>query len=196
MKKLLIAIICLITTVACRAQEPVIAIDDIMDVFNFKSTIALGDNEEKEAAELTNMAVNMFTAKGFAHGLTGDGYGGPCVIIDGFYKGGVPNKEQYCFAPGDDKDNACVIEMSACNDGDQGDYELFVTVELFTKHAATAFIKQFGQSGFNMVGVPDDDGHCTFTDGTHYIDYSHETGYANDSYFFIIQTAARKQRIN
>ena len=196
MKKLLISIICLITTAACGAQETVITIGDIIDIFDYKSTIALGDNEEKEAAELTDMAVGVFTDKGFVHGLTGDGYGGPCVIIDGFYKGGVPNKELYCFVPGDDKDNACVIEMSACNDGDQGDYELFMTVELFTKHAAALFIKQFDQLGFNLEGEPEDDGHCTFTDGSYYIDYSHETGYADDSYFFIIQTAARKQRIN
>lgn len=197
MRSLIISALCLMTAIFGYAENPVVYISDIIGLFDFKSVIAFGKNEDKEADELLEKAYQVFTAQGFTPGLTGDGYGGPCVIIDGFYKGGVPDTTLYCFEPGLNKDRACVIEMAACNDGDVGDFELYMSIEMFSEHAARLFVNQFGDNGFKPVaGLAEDDDHCSFTNGKYVIDYSHETGYADDCHYFIVQTVDRKRRID
>ena len=190
--RMLFALLCLMTVSACKAQKNVVDFSHIMDLFSYKPVIAVGDNEEVEARQLMDRAIKSFTGNGFTQGLTGDGYGGPCVIIDGFYKGGEPNKEIYAFEPGQDLDNACVVEMSACNDGDGGDYQLYVTVQLFSKRSSAQFMHQFGQYGFNFTELPKNKTECSFSNGTIAIDYSLEEGFDPDIHYFIIQTEERK----
>ena len=192
MKRMMLALLLVLTIAgSCRAQKSVIDAADIIDLFRFRPSIAVGDNEESEAQELVDHAAKSFIARGFTQGLTGDGYGGPCVIIDGFYKGGTVNEQIYAFEPGNDLDQACVVEMSACNDGDASDYQLYMTVELFSSRAAGMFLHQFSQLGFTITEMPADDEHCTLSNGTIFVDYALEKGYANECHYFIIQTAER-----
>lgn len=175
-------------------QKPVADVGDLLAVIDFCPQMPVETAEGEADAFMAN-AVKVMEKKGFKRGLTGDGYGGPCVIIDGFYKGGVPDTTRYCFVPGALKDQACVVEIAACNDGEDGDYEVFVTVELFTEQAARAFMRQFDRHGFKCAERDSDGNSASYGNGKYVIDYSHETGYADDCHYFTIQTVARKQRI-
>ena len=199
MKKLLLfAMGALCVVSACSARKamskPVIDLGDVIHVIEFCPQMPESIAEEKADAFMAN-AVKVMGKKGFTRGLTGEGYGGPCVIIDGFYKGGVPDTTRYCFVPGQVKDQACVMEISACNDGDGGDYEVYMTVELFTELAAKAFMQQFERHGFKCMERAEDGSTASYGNGKYVIDYSHETGYAEDCHFFIVQTVARKQSL-
>lgn len=193
MKKTLLSLLCVLAaTSSCKAQTQVIDVADVVGLFDYKSTIPVGDNEEKEADDLMALAVKSFTARGFTPGLTGEGYGGPCVIIDGFYKGGTVNTEMYAFEPGSDKDAACVVEMSACNDGDDSDYTLYVSVQLFSLKSAMQFIDQWKKLGFNETAPGENDDRITFTNGKLAVDYVPADGEAFECHFFTIQTAERR----
>ena len=193
MKKLMLALLLLVSfATSCNAQKNFIAASDIVSLFDSKSKISVGDNENKEADDLMKLAVSLFKARGFTQGLTGEGYGGPCVIIDGFYKGGTVNTEMYTFEPGSDKDAACVVEMSACNDGDDSDYMLYMTVQLFSLKSAMQFIDQWKKLGFNETAPGENDDRITFTNGKLAVDYVPADGEAFECHFFTIQTVERR----
>jgi hypothetical protein len=191
MKKIVIALLCLlITTVSCKAQKNVIDANDILTVFDFKNTMP-ESTAEQDADEIMALATKTFTAKGFTRGLTGDGYGGPCVIIDGFFKGGYADKNLFCFNPTDTK-KACVIEMSACNDGDGGDYELYMTMDLYDEDNAMQFMKQLTDNGFKLQLMEEGGNIRSYSNGTYVIDYAYEGEYDHKMYCFRIQTVKRK----
>ncbi|MBQ7691636.1 MAG: hypothetical protein IJT30_10680 [Muribaculaceae bacterium] len=193
MNRNLLTLLCLLAALgSCRAQCGVIDVTDILDLFNFRPTIAVGANEERDAAELTSRAVAAFTTHGFTHGLTGDGYGGPCVIIDGFHKGGTVNREQCSFEPGADADQACVVEMSACNNGDVSDYELLMSVQVFSNRSAALVLHQFSQHGFSLTEMPADDDHCQLSNGMIVVDFDHDVDIDAEGWQFVIQTRERR----
>ena len=194
MKKFVIAMLCLLVTISCQAQKKVIDVNDILTVFNFKNSMPEA-TAEQDAEQVMELATNTFTAKGFTRGLTGDGYGGPCVIIDGFYKGGYADEEMYCFRPTDTK-NACVIEMSACNDGEGGNYDLYMTMDLYDKDNAMQFMKQLMDKGFKLQLMEEEGNIRSYSDGTYVIDYAYEGEYAYEMYCFRIQTVERKTRFD
>ena len=195
MKKTAFALLCLmVSVISCQAQKTVIDANDILTVYAFKNTMPEA-TAEQDADEIMALATNTFTAKGFTRGLTGEGYGGPCVIIDGFYKGGYADENLYCFEPTDTK-NACVIEMSACNDGDGGDYELYMTMDLYDKDNAMQFMKQLVDKGFKLQLMEEDGNIRSYSNGTYVIDYAYEGEYATKMYCFRIQTVARKTKFD
>ncbi|MBO7610340.1 MAG: hypothetical protein J6S96_09095 [Muribaculaceae bacterium] len=195
MKKIVIALLCLLAAnISCQANKSVIDLKDIIAVFDFKNTLPEA-TAEQDADEIMALAVKTFTAKGFTKGLTGEGYGGPCVIIDGFYKGGCTDKELYSFIPTDAK-NACVIEMSACNDGDGGDYELYMTMDLYDKENALEFMDQLGVAGYELILSEEYGNIRSYSNGKYVIDYAYEGEYAHEMYCFRIQTVARKTKFD
>ena len=195
MKKTVIALLCMmITAISCQAQKRVIDVNDILKVFDLKNTMPVS-TAEQDAEDVMALAVKTFTAKGFTRGLTGDGYGGACVIIDGFFKGGYANENLYCFDPTDIK-NACVIEMSACNDGDVGDYELYMTMDLYDKDNAMQFMKQLVDKGFKLQLMEEEGNIRSYSNGTYVVDYAYEGEYAYKMYCFRIQTVARKTKFD
>ena len=194
MKRYLLLLMCLIAIAAqARVKCPVNA-SDIISMIGFCPTMPVESGEE-DAEEFMANAKAIFLPSGFTQGLTGEGYGGPCVIIDGFYKGGYADKERYCFMP-TDVDSACVIEISACNDGEDGDYEVYVTMELYSPSNAKNFIDDLVNMGFTLQQSEEDGNICTYSNGTYVVDYAHETEYADDMYFFRIQTVERKTKFD
>lgn len=193
MKKLtLVLLLVLAFASSCTAQKSNISASSIANLFDLKSKISVGENEEKDADDLMKLAVASFISRGFTQGLTGDGYGGPCVIIDGFYKGGTVNTERCAFEPGKDKDAACVVEMSACNDGDESDYMLYMSVQLFSLKSAMQFIDQWKKLGFNEILPSKNEDRITITNGKLFVDYVQADSETHECHYFTIQTAERR----
>ncbi|MBO4870894.1 MAG: hypothetical protein J5565_02790 [Muribaculaceae bacterium] len=206
MKKLL-TLACLVLPLFCscastkQASNSVIELADVISMMDYCPRMPL-ETAESDADLFMANAVKMFVPKGFTQGLTGEGYGGPCVIIDGFYKGGYGDSEQYCFIP-TDKAHACVMEIASCNDGDEGDYEVTVTVTLFAKKVVEQFMSQFGKLGFKLISQSDNGEARSYSNGHYVIDYNHfvidysqEVDNDNECHFFMIQTTERKASLS
>ena len=150
MKKIsLILLLSIGTFFTCAAQKAssVISVNDIFKVITYKY-ITL-KNESKDANALIKYYTPIFKSYGYRHGLPGDGYGGPCSIIDGFHKGGYINKKKYNVFVPTNKKNASVIFMSACNDGEDGDYGyLNITLTVYDAQQAEKILANIEGAGF------------------------------------------------
>lgn len=125
------------------------SVNDIFRVITYRYITF--KNEAKDAKALERFYTRIFKAYGYKHVLPGDGYGGPCSIIDGFHKGGYVNKKKNNVFIPTRKNTASVIFMSACNDGEDGDYGyLQVTLTVFNKGLADCVIADVEGSGFNL----------------------------------------------
>lgn len=152
MKKLTsIILISIVGTIACYAQKAhdAASVNDIFRVITYRY-ITL-KNEANDTKALQKFYTKVFKAYGYIHGLPGDGYGGPCAIIDGFYKGGHISKKKFNQFVPTRKKAASVLYMSACNDGDDGDYGyLEVTLTVYDKGTAQAVLADIKSSGFTL----------------------------------------------
>lgn len=131
------------------AQKAVdfISVDDIFRIVTSRYiTMA---NEEADAKAVMDLYDAIITSYGYVHELPGDGYGGPCSIIDGYYKGGENDVAQARFVPQDEM--ASVIFISACNKGDDSDYGYpEVTLTVYSERAVEAVFKQIVDAGFEQ----------------------------------------------
>ena len=149
-------------SVAAFAQKAidVIPVSDIFDIATHRFiTIA---NEEDDVAEVTKYYTDICTSYGYTHELTGEGFGGPCTIIDGFHKGGYNDKENYLFIP-TDRAGASTIFISACNDDIDKDYGyLYVRLTIFSEGVLNDIYDQMQLAGFNqfVIDNPDEVENC------------------------------------
>lgn len=109
-------------------------------------------NETRDAKAAEKYYTQVFKKIGYIHELPGDGYGGPCSIIDGFYKGGYINKKKANMFVPTKKKTASVIFLSACNDGEDSDYGyLNITLTVYDKSLANKILANIKNSGFKKV---------------------------------------------
>ena len=142
MKRHIFSCMIAIAAIVANAMPP-ITIEQLVDIATYHY-ITL-ENESEDAQAVIDHYDKILTDGGFTHGLTGDGYGGPCSIIDGYYIGGHVDTEQYCFVP-DTPALAAVIEIAACNDGDEGDYGFpNVSLNVFTADVADDLLNQLDE---------------------------------------------------
>ena len=143
---LLLSIATFFSSYAQKAHD-VVSVNDIFRAISYRY-ITL-KNENRDATALIKYYTPIFKAYGYKHELPGDGYGGPCSIIDGFYKGGYINKKKYnTFVP-TRKKSASVIFMSACNDGEDSDYGYMkVTLTVYDAVLAENVFADIEASGF------------------------------------------------
>lgn len=150
MKKLSIVLLLLTATLfSAQAQKgnAVPTTNEIFKVITYRY-ITL-KNEARDAKAVEKYYTPIFKKYGYIHELPGDGYGGPCSIIDGFYKGGYINKKKFNMFVPTKKKTASVIFMSACNDGEDGDYGyLQVTLTVYDKALAKKVLANINVSGF------------------------------------------------
>ena len=137
------------TLFSAQAQKAhdVATTSDIFRVITYKY-ITL-KNETKDATAAERFYTKVFKAYGYKQELPGDGYGGPCSIIDGFYKGGYINKKRANVFVPTRKNVASVIFISACNDGEDGDYGYpQVTLTVYSARLAKTIMGDIIDSGF------------------------------------------------
>lgn len=151
MKKISIVLLLLIATILsanAQMRNAVPTTDEIFKVVTYRY-ITL-KHETRDAKAVENYYTKFFKKYGYTHGLPGDGYGGPCAIIDGFYKGGYINKKKYNMFVPTKKKTASVIYMSACNDG-EGDYGyLELTMTVYDKALANKVLADIKAAGFKL----------------------------------------------
>ncbi len=152
MKKLSIVLLLLTATLfSVQAQKAnvVPTTNEIFKVITYRY-ITL-KNEARDAKAVEKYYTTVFKKLGYIHELPGEGYGGPCSIIDGFYKGGYINKKKANMFVPTKKKNASVIVMSACNDGEDGDYGyLQVSMTVYDKALANKILADIKASGFKL----------------------------------------------
>ena len=153
MKKLSICLLLITATLlSANAQKgnTVPTTNDMFKVITYRY-ITL-KNESKDAAALIKYYTPIFKKYRYVHELPGDGYGGPCSIIDGFYKGGYINKKKANVFVPTKKKTASVIFMSACNDGEDNDYGyLNITLTVYDKALANKILANIKASGFKKT---------------------------------------------
>ncbi|MBP5687616.1 MAG: hypothetical protein J6X22_03120 [Muribaculaceae bacterium] len=152
MKKLIIVLLLLAATLISTSAQKVNTFPSTNDMFKVITYryITL-KNETKDAKAAQNFYTPIFKKYGYTHELPGDGYGGPCSIIDGFYKGGYINKKKANMFVPTKKKSASVIFMSACNDGGEGDYGyLNITLTVYDKALANKILANVKASGFKQ----------------------------------------------
>lgn len=156
MKKIFTAIAAMLAITACGGNATgTVDLQQLMDVVSFRYITF--DNEQADAQAVEQHYDSVFTAAGYTRGLTGDGYGGPCSIIDGYYTGGHVDTTQLCFVP-DQPAHALVIELAACNDGDDDDYGYpTVSLNLYHPDAVKALLEQVKKHGFVLTYTDNDD---------------------------------------
>lgn len=150
MKKKILVLLSIIAVFSCQAQKAYdfISVNDIFRVITYRYITS--KNETKDAKALESFYTPIFKSYGYTHELPGDGYGGPCSIIDGFYKGGYDDKENFRFVP-TDKKTASFVFLSACNDGEDGDYGyLEVIMTVYSKSLAECIFADIESSGFEL----------------------------------------------
>ena len=146
-----VLLISIITILGCNAQKSseVVKVNDIFKTITYRYITF--KNETKDSKALERFYTPIFKAYGYKHELPGDGYGGPCSIIDGFYKGGYVNKKKHNIFVPTNKKTASVIFMSACNDGEDGDYGYMqVTLTVYSESVAKGVIADLESSGFTL----------------------------------------------
>ncbi len=149
MKKVVLLLVSAMVALGAAAQkaEDFISVDDIFRIVT--SRYITYANEESDAAYVEATYDAIISAYGYVHELPGDGYGGPCAIIDGYYKGGRNDVAKAMFVPEDEM--ASVIFISACNMGDESDYGYpEVTVTFYDDNAVAAMMAQLVEEGFEM----------------------------------------------
>ena len=150
MKKVSIVFLLVIATLlSANAQKAntVPTTNEIFKVITYRY-ITL-KNEASDAKAVEKYYTTIFKKYGYIHELPGDGYGGPCSIIDGFYKGGYINKKKANMFVPTKKKTASVIFMAACNDGEDGDYGfLNLTLTVYDKALANKILANIKASGF------------------------------------------------
>ena len=158
MKKILTLIAALACFGSIWAQKAidVIPSSEIFDMITYRYiTFA---NEEADAEAVIDNYVKHFTTYGYTHELPGEGYGGPCSIIDGFYKDGVNDTENYVFVPDPASYEANMVVITACNDGDNSDYGyITITFHVYTPDLAELMVKDLVTNGFNLVKEGDNE---------------------------------------
>ena len=149
MRKLSVVMMMVLASTGAFAQKAAdfIGVDDIFRIVTSRYiTMA---NEEADAEAVMDLYDEIITPYGYVHELPGDGYGGPCSIIDGYYKGGVNDVAQARFVPKDEM--ASVIFISACNMGDDSDYGYpEVTLTVYSERAVEAVFAQIVDAGFEQ----------------------------------------------
>lgn len=150
MKKLNFVLLLLVATLfSAQAQKAhdVVTTNDIFRAITHKYITF--KNETRDAKVAMRFYTQVFKAYGYRHELPGDGYGGPCSIIDGFYKGGYINKKKANVFVPTKKNVASVIFISACNNGEEGDYGYpQVTLTVYDANLAKSVINDILLSGF------------------------------------------------
>ena len=151
MKKILsLLIVALATLGQVHAQKAidVIPINEIFDLITYRYiTLA---NEDADATAVIENYTKHFKAYGYVNELVGEGYGGPCSIIDGFHKGGVHDKENYEFIPSDPYAASTVV-ITACNDGESSDYGyIHVELTLYSRTLLADVLDQLSTGGFTQ----------------------------------------------
>lgn len=139
---------CVLSAASCFAQKAmdVISVDDIFRTITHRY-ITL-DNEAQDAQEVIGFYTPIFTSYGYTHELLGDGYGGPCSIIDGFYKDGHEDPETLEFIP-DDVAMASMVIITACNGGDDSDYGYpMVSLQVYSDVLAESVLDDALAAGF------------------------------------------------
>lgn len=160
-RKLCLIMLAAIACLPLRAE--VISAADALAIVESYSTEKHGD----KASELFEIFADatLVGKYSYAHGLTGDGYGGPCDIIDGYYIGGKPvNENFYQFFVPDDPETACVVEYSLCENEVLNEMYASVMVQLYSASAAKRFADQLVELGFKNMGT-DEEGASTFSRG-------------------------------
>ncbi len=154
MKKLSIVLLLLTATIfSANAQKATVpTTNEIFKVITYRY-ITL-KNEARDAKAVEKYYTPIFKRYGYIHELPGDGYGGPCSIIDGFYKGGYINKKKFNMFVPSKKKTASVIFMSACNDGEDSDYGyLHLTLTVYDKALANKILADIKASGFKLFNT-------------------------------------------
>lgn len=149
MKKIIVVFAMAAVALGAAAQkaEDFITVDDIFRIVT--SRYITFANEDRDAAYVSTTYDAIISAYGYVHELPGDGYGGPCAIIDGYYKGGRNDVEHATFVPEDEM--ASVIFITACNSGDDSDYGYpEVTLTVYSDKALGAMLGQLVDNGFEM----------------------------------------------
>ena len=125
-----------------------IPINEIFDLITYRYiTLA---NEDADATAVIENYTKHFKAYGYVNELVGEGYGGPCSIIDGFHKGGVNDKDNYEFIPTDPVAASTVV-ISACNDGESSDYGyIHVELTLYSRTLLADVLDQLSMGGFTQ----------------------------------------------
>ncbi|MBR1935704.1 MAG: hypothetical protein IJ835_06620 [Muribaculaceae bacterium] len=160
-RKLCLILLAAIACLPLRAE--VISAADALAIVESYSTEKHGDKASEHFEKF--VAATLDGKYRYAHGLTGDGYGGPCDIIDGYYTGGKPENENYYqfFVP-DDPEAACVVEYSLCENEVLNEMYASVMVQLYSASAANRFSDQLVELGFKNMGT-DEEGASTFSRG-------------------------------
>ena len=150
MKKLSIVLLLLTATLlSASAQKVVPTTNEIFKVITYRYITLKNETRDAEAVE--KYYTTVFKKQGYIHELPGDGYGGPCSIIDGFYKGGYINKKKANMFVPTKKKTASMICMAACNDGGDGDYGyLDLTLTVYDKALANKILADIKASGFKL----------------------------------------------
>ena len=131
-----------VLALGANAQVPELSPLTILDLVEGSDFIADDDVVASEiAGRFMDRCDNLLMPMGFVRGLTGDGYGGPCVEIDGYYRGGVADKTQLCFVPTDQR-QACVIEIAICDGDNAPQYSTFFSVQLYDEELASRWLKE------------------------------------------------------
>ena len=151
MKKILtlIAALACFSSVWAQKAIDVIPSSEIFDMITYRYiTLA---NEDADAQTVIDNYVPRFIGYGYTHELPGEGYGGPCSIIDGFYKDGVNDTDNYEFVPDPASYEANMVIISACNDGDSSDYGyITITFYVYTPDLAELMLTDLVTNGFNL----------------------------------------------
>ena len=152
MKKIftLIAALTCFGSVWAQKAIDVMPSSEIFDIITYRYiTLA---NEEADAQAVIDNYVKHFTNYGYTHELPGEGYGGPCAIIDGFYKDGVNDTENYVFVPDEASYEANWVTITACNDGENADYGyIIITFHVYTPELAELMLDDLVQNGFELI---------------------------------------------
>ena len=156
MKKILTLIAALTCFGSIWAQKAIdiMPVNEIFDVITYRYiTLA---NEEADAEAVIDNYVKHFTAYGYTHELVGEGYGGPCSIIDGFYKDGTNDTDNYVFIPDAYSYESNVVVITACNNGGDGDYGyLRISFDIYSEDMAEIMVQQLIKEGFEHEIIED-----------------------------------------
>ena len=156
MKKIftLIAALACFGSIWAQKAIDIMPVDEIFDVITYRYiTLA---NEEADAKAAIDNYVKHFTAYGYTHELVGEGYGGPCSIIDSFYKDGVNDTNNYTFVPEPYSYESNVVVITACNNGGEGDFGyLSISFDIYSEDMALILTEQLTKGGFAPEVIED-----------------------------------------
>lgn len=130
----------------CQKKPDIITISDIFKIITHHYIKYASETDDSKKVE--KYYTSVLSSYRYHHGLIGDGFGGPCAIIDGFYKNGVNDKKNYRFIPSNRR-TASVIYLSACENESTGDCGyLYVRLTIYSKYALDNIRRQMSKAGF------------------------------------------------